>query len=269
MSTEEIKDDVSVAAESELWLRWLTQQDQAARDALATHHLSFARTMAAIAFSKRTHDDAEFDDYFQFASLGLLQSIDRFNPRLGIKFRTFASKRVTGAIVDGIARISEKSEQISAYHRINRERLAQIKSEAELATMENFRAQCIGPNSEDRLFSYLGEVGLGMAIGILLEGSGMVDNDVYETCLAEQSPAAAYYDQQNLRDIRRAMQNSLKNLSCSEARVIHLHYLQEVPFEDVAILMDLSRARISQLHKEALKKLRELMRGNCYSDIFG
>jgi RNA polymerase sigma factor for flagellar operon FliA len=50
--------------------------------------------------------------------------------------------------------------------------------------------------------------------------------------------------------------------------VIQAHYLQNIPFEEIAASMALSRGRISQLHSEALYKLRGLFQRNCGTSLY-
>jgi RNA polymerase sigma factor FliA len=49
--------------------------------------------------------------------------------------------------------------------------------------------------------------------------------------------------------------------------VIHGHYLQEQPFDEIAVLMGVSKGRVSQLHRQALVRLREILRAAPACDV--
>jgi RNA polymerase sigma factor FliA len=94
--------------EAELWELWREHADDGARQRLLDLHLPYARIVAASYYAKRFHDEIEFADYLQLASLGLIEALGRFDPGVGVQFRTFAARRMHGAILDGIEQLTEK-----------------------------------------------------------------------------------------------------------------------------------------------------------------
>ena len=77
-----------------LWQLWRDHGDIDARQQLITYYLPYARMMAAMLYGRRTHDEVEFADYLQFARVGLVEAVDRYDPTQGAQFKTFAAKRV-------------------------------------------------------------------------------------------------------------------------------------------------------------------------------
>ena len=100
--------------ESALWKRLRDGADTGARDALLAMHMPYAKVVAASYYSRRFHDEIEFGDYLQYASVGLLEAMDRYDPARGVQFRTFAARRMHGAILNGLERLTEKQQQIAA-----------------------------------------------------------------------------------------------------------------------------------------------------------
>jgi len=64
-----------------LWQRWRSGGDAEARAALLERHLPYAQVIAATAYRQRGHDAVEFDDYVQFARVGLLAASRGHQPR--------------------------------------------------------------------------------------------------------------------------------------------------------------------------------------------
>ncbi len=79
-------------AEAGLWELWRQHADDGARQRLLDLHLPYARIVAASYYAKRFHDEIEFGDYLQLASLGLIEALSRFDPGVGVQFRTFAAR---------------------------------------------------------------------------------------------------------------------------------------------------------------------------------
>jgi RNA polymerase sigma factor FliA len=246
-------------AEAALWELWRSHGDQDARSQLLAMHLPYARVVAASYFRKRFHNEIEFDDYLQLASLGLIESMDRFDPAAGAQFKTFAARRMHGSILDGLERLTEKQQQIGARQRLKTQR---TKSLAEGALEANATAHAGDSEGrpQEKALQYIAEAGLAFALAWLLDGTGMVEP-------ADKSEAIPFYRSVELRELRERILDLVRSLPSQERKVIHSHYLQEQPFEEVAVLMGVSKSRVSQLHRQALRRLREILRAPPACDI--
>lgn len=85
----------------ETWRRYKLDGNQQDLEELARHYLPIVERIARKVIRKRPAG-FDLDDLIQAGSLGLVQAIQRFDPTLGIKFKTFASRRVEGAMYDEI-----------------------------------------------------------------------------------------------------------------------------------------------------------------------
>lgn len=243
-------------AEAALWELWRSHGDQEARAQLLAMHLPYARIVAASYFRKRFHNEIEFDDYLQLASVGLIESMERFDPAAGAQFRTFAARRMHGAILDGLEHLTEKQQQIAARQRLKAQR---HKSLAEGA-LEPSTAADAGARPQEKALQYIAEAGLAFALAWLLDGTGMVEP-------VDKSEAIPFYRSVELRELRERILDLVRGLPPQEKKVIHSHYLQEQPFEEIAVQMGVSKSRVSQLHRQALMRLREILRAPPACDV--
>lgn len=259
--------------ETTLWQRWRAGGDAQARHALITRYLPYARIVAATYYARRIHDEIEFAEYQQLASLAIVEAVDRFDPAVGVQFKTFASRRIHGSILNGLEQLTEKQRQIAVRQRLQRERLQAAKEAAKEAAMEAAEAathasrtgsagaaSAAGPDADAQrhgpeLFAYLAQVGIGMALGILLEGTGMLDHDA----IGVGSEPDAPYRQVHLNQLRRRVSALVGQLPPPQQRVLREHYVHDRPFEEVARRLGLSRGRISQIHRQALDALRQAL----------
>ena len=252
------KDDSASPADDETaqWLRWRESKDAAAREALISRHIAYARTVAATYYGRRIHDEIEFGDYLQYARIGLLEAMDRFDPAQGVQFRTFAARRMHGAILDGIERLSEKQQQIAVRQRLRKERVQAVKEAASAEASPSASTRRDAPaRSADDLFRYLADVGIGLAICRLLEGTGMVDVEAS----AENTMPEQRYEAIELAQLHRRTLELMAALSPQQRTVIRYHYLQEHSFEEIADMMSVTRSRVSQIHRQGLSALRALL----------
>ncbi|AMO22189.1 FliA/WhiG family RNA polymerase sigma factor [Ramlibacter solisilvae] len=241
--------------ESQLWRRWRDDADEAARRALLDIHMPYAKVVAASYFGKRLNDEIEFADYLQLASVGLIECVDRFDPSLGVQFRTYAARRMHGSLVDGIERMTEKQQQIAARQRIEEQRRVVIKAAAPAAPAER-----TGQRSAEQVLQYVADAGLAFALAWLLDGTGMLQ-------AGEASEAVPFYRDVELQQLRQRIVDLVRTLPPQERKVVQDHYFQEQPFDDIADAMCLSKGRISQIHRRALLHLRENLQGQQAFDV--
>lgn len=220
-------------AEASLWRRARFEDDRPSRETLFNRYLTLARSIAE-RHVRRRFRSSERGDAQQFAYEGLLQALDRFDPMEGVPFAPYARCRIAGNIADGMAQMSEIDAQVSLRRRMQRERL---------------RSLDVAVDSDP--LTVLADLAVDLAVGLLLEGTGMVAGggerpDAYEGLAWRQAQAA--------------LVGELERLPHQQATVVHQHYHTGLSFAHIAALLKLSRGRISQLHRDAIERLRRRLR---------
>ncbi len=239
--------------ELELWQLWRSDRDETARAKLLELHMPYARVVAASYFRKRFHNEIEFEEYLQLASVGLIEAADRFDPAAGAQFRTFAARRMHGSILDGLERTTEKQQQIAARQRLDAQRQQSLgQMTAAEAAETNLDARGATRPAE-QVLQYVADAGLAFALSWILDGTGMVAG-------GDRSEDIPFYRSMELRELRQRVLDLVRDLPAQEKRVIHNHYLQEQPFDQIALLLGVSKSRVSQLHRQALRRLNALLR---------
>ena len=234
------------AAETLLWAALRESGEPATREALFERHAGFARNIARRHFREQSRGDLDLHDIQQLAYAGLLEAIDRYDPCLGAPFRPFAAHRISGSIRDGLMRMSEVREQISWRHRARRERLKSL-SQAGIGEMDTSQAM-----------AKLAEIATGLALGFMLEGTGLFVEDEADDAAAPVASASAY-DSVVWKETVARLQAELSALPDRERTILREHYMSGVSFDNLATLLGISKGRVSQLHRAALTLLRKRM----------
>jgi RNA polymerase sigma factor for flagellar operon FliA len=227
--------------ERDLWRAWSEQRDPEARRRLIDHHLPFANMLAAKLYAGRQVAQLEFQEYRQFAIVGMIEAVDRFDFTRNVSFKTYAGHRINGSVLNGIEKSCEKQQQITARAHQKQQRLESIR-------------QGRKEGGEKDLFAEMAEVAIGLALGYMLEDSGMYQPH-------EDQYTENFYDRHELSQLRKMMERIVDVLPDQARSVISYHYYQGLSFEEIARTMSLSKGRISQIHRQALKLLREIYSG--------
>jgi RNA polymerase sigma factor for flagellar operon FliA len=228
--------DVMTDDEAESW-RALRRGDLDARQALFARYEEFARATAARHFRSRTGGDLDLHEFRQLAYAGLLEAIDRFDPERGVPFRGYATRRITGSVLDGLAHASELREQMAFRNRLRAERVRSL-ADAELDQLSSSEAM-----------RALAEIATGLAIGFLLDSGLVVSEEA-----VDRAPSA--YDGLVWKETVRGLHDAIEDLPEREQLIVRQHYLHGVAFELIADLLGVSKSRVSQLHKDAIGRLR-------------
>lgn len=236
---------------AQLWRGYDGGRDTCRREELIQAYDGYARMIAARFYGQRLHDNTGFEEYLQFARLGLIEAIDRFEPERGILFETFAAKRIRGTIVDGVANLSEVQQQLAVRRERMHERSASLVDEDQETAEED---------SAEQLFAKLADIAVGLAIGFAIEAGADTE-----------SPAGPYEDMTyasvELRQLRELILHAVRMLPERERQVITRHYLQQCAFADVAEELGLSRGRVAQLHREGIERLRGALKRRAGIDL--
>lgn len=221
-----------------LWSERTGERAVRAREDLFMLFRPFAERLARRHYRNMAYREIEYAELKQLAYAGLLEAIDRFDPGKEVPFTAYARRRVAGNIVDGVSKSSELREQLSFRNRVRRDRLRSLANDDldQLSTEDSLRA--------------LSDLVVGLALGFMLEGAGLYGND--ET----PSPEPDAYESLAWKETTRRLAKELAALPDKERAIVRLHYLEGLQFDQIARMLELSKGRVSQLHKAALERLR-------------
>jgi len=145
-----------------------------------------------------------------------------------------------------MARMSEIREQVSWQQRTRHERLQSLSGDAtgQMNTSETMRK--------------VAEIAVGLALGFMLEGTGLFSSGDTEQRATQPAPGTAY-DSLAWKEMVAQLHVELLALPEREQTILCQHYLNGVNFDHLASLLAISKGRVSQLHRAALLLLRKRM----------
>jgi RNA polymerase sigma factor for flagellar operon FliA len=216
--------------------------------------LPFVESLARRMASTMPHS-IELGDLVQDGVLGLIDAANRFDAARGIKFETFAERRVRGAIIDALRR--------DAWPRGVRRARREIESAREQLRRE------LG--AEPTMADLARRVGIDVVqlermivrINTIESTSPManvetLDSSTLPAVLVPSEPIAPdrLFEQNQTRGrIRMAM----ASLPPRERRILALYYFGEATMKQIGQQIGVNESRVSQLHARAIQRLRRLL----------
>jgi len=216
--------------------------------------LPFVEALARRMASTMPHS-IDISDLVQDGVIGLIDAANRFDDSRGIKFETFAERRIRGAMIDalrkdawprGVRRVRRELEAA-------REKLrASLGHEPSLADL----AQAIG-SDEKRLGKTIVRINTIESTSPF-SNADTVDESQLPAVLVPAEPERP--DLQYEKDeVKNRVRNAIATLPAREQRVIALYYYSEVTMKDIGAELGVNESRVSQLHARAIRRLREAL----------
>ena len=222
------------------------------RKEIAKQYTPYVRSIAGKIW-KTLSKDIEFDDLVSYGMLGLLEAAERFDPKYGANFMTFAYYRIRGAIYDGLRGMGWVSR--SEYQKVRFEQQA-------TAFLNNVNDRQMIPVSDGskRLATTEQEVSeLADVVGNLVT-IYVTALDAMEGFQVKDETTPALDDSVELQQSRELVQQALEKLPEQERKLLKLYYYKENSLEDVGKQLGLSKSWTSRLHARAIEKLSRLLK---------
>ena len=220
--------------------------------------LPFVEALARRLAASMPHS-IDLGDLVQDGVLGLIDAAFRFDEARGIKFETFAERRVRGAMIDALRRdawprgVRRQRRELEAAREDLRRELGSEPSLADLAAR-------VG-SDETRLGRTIVRINTIESTSPLSAGEN-VDSSTLPAALVPSEPTAPdrAYEELEVRDRVRA---AIASLPPRERKVIGLYYYAEVTMKEIGAEIGVNESRVSQLHARAIQRLRKALGADC------
>ncbi len=237
-----------------------TVKGKADKDHLLTEHMPLVKRLAHHMKAKLP-PSVEVDDLVQAGMIGLLDAINRYEETHGAQFETYAVLRIRGAMLDEL----RNSDWLPRSMRQNMRKI-----EMAMSTLQ----QRLGhPPTESEVAKLL-KLSLGDYQDMLSDGGGhqllyyedFHDNDGNDSFLDRY----AVDDADPLRslldgDFRQAVIDAIDGLPPREKILMGLYYEEELNLKEIGAVMGVSESRVSQLHTQAVARLRAALREQAWT----
>lgn len=200
--------------------------------------------------------NVELNDLISAGTLGLVESLGKFNPELGIKFDTYAENRIKGAMLDELRRMDWFSRGLRQKVRTLEDAIRRYENQHGRSASEEDLQKATGLSEKDvrsGLEALQNQLCLNLdAIQDTFssESQSHVDNEPFKTTA--------------LQEIVDKVAGLIDSLTPREKMVMSLYYGDELNMKEVAEVMGITEGRVSQLHSQAMGRLRQK-----FTDLYG
>lgn len=242
------------AARKRLWEDYARLKTPDLREKLILEYAPLVKVVAG-RLSMYLGYNVEYEDLVSYGIFGLIDAIDKFDKNKEVKFETYASLRIRGAILDQIRKmdwiprtVRQRQKQIDTAMKELEQRNGRPATDAELAAYMGI--------SEDEFLDWQNQVKADNIIS--LNEYVEQGNDIS----SEKSISSGFDTPESViekSELKKMLEESLELLTDKEKKVILLYYYEELTLKEISRVLEVSESRISQLHTKALQKMRTKM----------
>ena len=239
----------------QVWREYRTTPSELVRNFLMERYLELVRYTAERMHMKLPAE-VEVDDLMSAGLFGLMDAINAFDPDRGVKFETYCTQRIRGAIFDEL-------RSMDWVPRLVRSRTAKVEKVRKSLEMESGRRPTdvevaermkVDAGEFEKLQKDSRPVGLVSLNRKWFETDS--SKDVREIDVIKDTRQENPIQLVQRQDLQTLI---TKGLSRAERLIVVLYYYEEMTMKEIGLTLDLSESRVSQMHSSILARLKAQM----------
>ncbi len=252
------------AEKRKLWERYQQTKSPEIREQLILEYANVVNLVAG-RLGMYLGYTVEYDDLVGYGIFGLIDAIDKFDYEGEVKFETYASLRIRGAILDHVRKmdwiprtIRQRQKKVNLVVKAIEQAKGRTAKDEEVAT-------ALGISLAEYL-EWQNQMNVSGIISLneyMEQGSDVSQESGQGTTSRFESPEESY----EKKELAKALSEAMELLTDKEQKVITLYYFEDLTLKEISNVLDISVSRVSQLHTRALQKMRTKM-GNYVGVLF-
>ena len=225
---------------NKLWQEYMQTGKSEIREQLIAEYAQLVKLVAG-RLSMYLGYNVEYDDLVGYGIFGLIDAIDKFDYSKNVKFESYASLRIRGAILDQIRKMDWLPRSIRQKQKKIDAAMSKIETEkGHVATDEEIAEEL--EITVDELNSWQGQT----KASNLIESVTNTHFDQPEEVLEKE-------------ELKIKLTEAINSLTEKERNVITLYYYEEMTLKEISLVLNVSESRVSQLHTKALGRMRKTL----------
>jgi RNA polymerase sigma factor for flagellar operon FliA len=249
--------DVQLVEEKKWWDLWLTSRDPDAGDLLVKRYTPLVHYHVQ-RLSVHLPKNVNRDELKSLGFLGLVDALTKFDPSRDLKFDTYASFRIRGAILDGL----RKEDWLPRGTREKAKKIEAKIEELEQQFLRHVTAEEVASElhmSVEELHQIMAEYYTANILSMddQIKDQEEMDGKGYDL---KDDRVVTPEEQVVKEELIKELSSEIAGLSEKEKLVLSLFYQDELTLTEIGEILNLSTSRISQIHSKALFKLRNKLK---------
>ncbi len=242
----------------ELWASYKETGSADARDRLIVHYSALVKYVAS-RVSVGLPQNVEQADLVSYGIFGLIDAIDKFETDRGIKFETYAIRRIRGAIIDELRSIDWVPRSVRAKARAIENAFGSLEGSLGRAPTDTEMAKALemSENELQAIFTQVSFVGVVALDDVFSRGGDRGETTTLADTIADKTegPSGLY----EVEELRQALATAINRMPEREKVVLTLYYYEGLTLAEIGDVLGVTESRVCQIHTRAVLQLRSKM----------
>lgn len=249
-----------------LWRKYRENHDEESQETLVKQYVHLVEQMASRLSLTIPQNIIPKDDLVGLGYIGLIEAIKKFDYNKGYQFETFGLWRIKGAMLDGIRQMDwvprglrEKAKKLNTASRQLEQQLMRTPTEEELSQYVNLSLEEV-----DQAMSALS---LSTLLSLNEPMNGHEEEGKQQNRLDQIKDDTLISQEKRIQmgEFRKMIAAAIDTMPEKERLVISLFYYEGLTQVEIAEVLNLTKGRISQLHSQAILRLRKCFEAKGFS----
>lgn len=226
------------------------------RNQVILEHMPQIRFIAQ-RLAMRLPPEVQLEDLISSGVIGLLDAYEKFDPSKGVSFKTYASVRIRGAILDNLRGLDWAPRDLRSRSREVEQTYTRLEQRLGRAANDDEMAAELKISLAD--FQSLLDQLNGLTIGHFRSGEGEEDGieaDSLPLCYSPISASDTPFEAVSRHEMRDLLARAISQLPEREQLILSLYYREELTMKEIGQILGVNESRISQLHTRAVLRMR-------------
>lgn len=239
-------------ARAKLWDLYFENKTSQLREQIIVEYAPLVKLVAG-RLSMYLGYNVEYEDLVSYGIFGLIDAIDKFDLAKNVKFETYASLRIRGAILDQIRKMDWIPRSVRQKQKLIDSANAKVETMyGRPATDEEIAEEL--KVSVDDYYAWQGQTNVTNLVSL--------DEFVEQGSEMRMDPAGNSHFEQpekviEKEELANMISEALEQLTDKERQVVMLYYYEEMTLKEISCVLEVSESRVSQLHTKSLVKLKK------------
>lgn len=241
-------------SKEKLWEMYQTKRIPELREQIILEYAPLVKVVAG-RLSMYLGYNVEYDDLVSYGIFGLIDAIDKFDMDKEVKFETYASLRIRGAILDQIRKMDWIPRTVRQKQKKIDEAIKRVEMKTGKTALDEEVAKELGVSGEE-LIEWQSQLKVTNVVSLnefIEQGSEPVMDARHNSHFIQPE------EQVQETELKEKLQEAMEQLTEKEKKVILLYYYEDLTLKEISKVLEVSESRISQLHTKALSKMQKTM----------
>ena len=242
----------------DLWSRYFEDHDnKTLRDQLILQYIYLTRYVVG-RVKVALPPTFSYEDISSYGIEGLIDAVEKYTPKMGARFETYALVRIRGNIIDKVRSQDFLPRSVRRKIRDVKEAQEELKKQFGRVATNSEIANYLGIEKE-KVEQLLAD---DTTITSIYDKKGASDGDIEIIDTIEDSRTLAPHEELEEKDVKKELEEALKRLPERERTIMVLYYHENMTLKEIGDTINVSESRVSQLHAQAIMKLKNLLSEN-------